>query len=271
MTATNAEIDPADQKALVRAVECLERHGFAARLADYAGEPVNRAFRILPRAATDRLNDIVKSSILKCLDWAIGSLGQASAPPMTWLSSAMAGVAGGVSGVFGLAALPLELPLTTALMLRSIADIARHQGEDLTEISGRLACVEVFALGGNRTENKMNAGYYAARAFLSRLTGEASAYLMERGVASASAPAVTGFVGEIASRYGLLVSDKVAAEAVPLIGALGGAAVNVIFMEHFQRIAEGHFTIRRLERRYGAPMIQSRYGELARRLAGANS
>ncbi len=265
MTATNVGIDAADETALARAVDCLERAGFAARLADYAGEPVNRALRILPHAATARLNGIVRASILKCLEWAIGSLGDAPAPPTHWLSSAIAGIAGGVSGLFGVAALPIELPLTTTLMLRSIAQIARHQGEDLTKISVRLACLEVFALGGNRGGSKMNMGYYATRGFLSRLTAEASAYFMERGLASASAPAAAGFVSEITSRYGLLVTDKIAAEAVPLIGALGGAAVNVVFMDHFQRVAEGHFIIRRLERCYGVQAIQRRYSELARR------
>jgi hypothetical protein len=269
MATTALEISQEDRTALLRAVECLERTGLAARLADLAGEPVNRAFRLLPRAATDRLNRVVEASILKCLDWAIGSLGEAPASPATWRASAIAGVFGGLSGVFGVAALPIELPLTTTLMLRSIADIARHQGEDLAEIPGRLACMEVFALGGARSENRMSLGYYAARGFLARLTGEASTYLMERGVANAAAPAVTGFVGEIASRYGLLVSDKVAAEAVPIIGALGGAAVNVVFMDHFQRIAKGHFTIRRLERRYGATTIRRQYEAFARRLGDA--
>jgi hypothetical protein len=130
----------------------------------------------------------------------------------------------GVSGAFGMFALAVELPFTTTLMLRSIADIARSEGEDLSTVAGRLACMEVFALGGNRTENKMNVGYYTARAFLTRLTGEASAFLLERGVAGASAPVVTGFVAEISSRFGVVVSDRVAASAVPVLGALGGAA-----------------------------------------------
>jgi hypothetical protein len=33
----------------------------------------------------------------------------------------------------------------------------------------------------------------------------------------------------------------------------------MIFMNHFQRIAQGHFTIRRLERRYGRELIQREY------------
>jgi hypothetical protein len=270
-SALELQLSPASRQALSQAVQSLENPRLAARLADYAGQPVNRILRLMPRVANDRLNEIVRASILKGLDWAIDSLDETPAPPLPWLSSTLAGITGGISGAFGWAALPIELPLTTTLMLRSIADIARHQGEDLTAIEGRLACMEVFALGGNRTENKMNVGYYAARAFLARLTGEASAYLVERGVAGASAPVVTGFVTEISSRFGIVVSDRIATGALPVLGALGGATVNVIFMDHFQRVAQGHFTIRRLERQYGTETIQRQYAALAKRLAGAGA
>ena len=269
MNELDVKLSPANHQALQRAVQALENPRLAARLADYAGQPINRILRLMPRVASDRLNDVVKSTILKCLELAIDSLEEVPSPPATWLSSTMAGITGGISGAFGWIALPVELPLTTTLMLRSIADIARHQGEDLSDVAGRLACMEVFALGGNRTENKMNVGYYAARAFLARLTGEASAYLLERGVAGASAPVVTGFVAEISSRFGLVVSDKVAAGALPVLGALGGATVNVIFMDHFQRIAQGHFTVRRLERQYGTETIQRQYAKLAKQAVGA--
>ena len=42
-------------------------------------------------------------------------------------------------------------------------------------------------------------------------------------------------------------------------GAAGGAAVNLIFINHFQDMARGHFTVRRLERKYGEEMIRSEY------------
>jgi EcsC protein family len=266
---SDVALRPADQQALERAVRRLENPGLAARLADAAGQPVNRILRLAPRFANDKLNDIVRAAILKGLETAIDSLDETPAPPTPWLSSMFAGFTGGVSGAFGVLALAVELPFTTTLMLRSIADIARSEGEDLSTVAGRLACMEVFALGGNRVENKMNVGYYAARAFLTRLTGEATAFLLERGVASASAPAVTGFVAEISARFGVVVSDRVAASAVPVLGALGGAAVNVIFMDHFQRIAQGHFTIRRLERRYDPESVQRQYALLSKHFPGA--
>ena len=52
---------------------------------------------------------------------------------------------------------------------------------------------------------------------------------------------------------------KLAAQAVPVLGAVGGAAVNTAFMDHFQAIARGHFTVRRLERRYGKAVVREAY------------
>ena len=63
----------------------------------------------------------------------------------------------------------------------------------------------------------------------------------------------------IAARFGLVVSQKMAAQLVPVIGAMGGAAVNYAFVDHFQNVARGHFTVRRLERAYGAEAIRTEY------------
>ncbi len=84
--------------------------------------------------------------------------------------------------MFGLVALPFDLPLTTTLMLRSIADIARHYGEDLSRMEARLACLEVFSLGGRKAASKDDIGYYAARAMFAKLSRDLVSYLMARGV-----------------------------------------------------------------------------------------
>jgi len=75
------------------------------------------------------------------------------------------------------------------------------------------------------------------------------------------------FVSRLAARFGVSVSEKVAVEAVPILGAVGGATINVLFTDHFQRMARGHFTVRRLERTYGAAVVREAYEALgARRL-----
>ena len=254
-----------DRDALKLAVHNLENPNFAARLADYAGVPVNRVLSILPKFANGQLSAMVRSAVMKGLDVAIDTLEEdATLPPLTGFSSFLAGVTGGVSGLIGFAALPFELPLTTTFMLRAIASIARHEGEDLSQIEARLACLEVFAFGAKRPAGQqIDIGYYAARALLSKYTNEIAAFVAERGAVDVTAPVVTSLVSEIVSRFGLVVSDKAAAGALPILGAVGGATVNVIFMDHFQRIAQGHFALRRLERTYGSATVRQLYADLS--------
>jgi hypothetical protein len=261
-------LPPADHAALKRAVKTLESPNLAAKIADVAGVPVNRVLGFLPKAVNRQLSHMVRSAVMKSLDVAVDTLDERPpASPATGFSSFLAGLAGGVSGMFGLGALAVELPLTTTFMLRAIAEIAQHEGEDLSQLEARLACLEVFAYGTKRTDETIDVGYYAARTLISKYTNEVAAYIMERGAVDASAPVVSNLVSEIVSRFGLVVSDKVAAGAVPIIGAAFGATINVIFMDHFQKIAKGHFTLRRLERTYGRSSIRQHYSSLVLQLA----
>jgi hypothetical protein len=265
-------LPPSHHRALQRAIMNLENQDFASRLADYAGRPINRALGLMPKAASRRINRVVETAILKSLNIAIRSIElRSKRPPAQRASSVLAGVSGGLSGFFGIAALPIELPVTTTLMLRAIADIARHYGEDLSTLEARLACVEVFALGApgapSRADvgRRADVGYYASRAMVSRFAADAMAIFAERGVANLSAPVVSNLVAEIAARFGVVVTERSAASALPVLGAVGGATVNVIFMNHFQRVARGHFAIRRLERQYGPHVVRRLYEEHAPR------
>jgi EcsC protein family len=255
----------ANHKALIRAVDALENSNFAARIADYAGAPINKAVRLLPRPASASLARAVEAAMHKCLKTAIGSLDNVRAPPATFLSNAIAGFTGGLSGFFGMPALMVELPLTTTIMLRAIADIARHNGENLDTLEGRLACLQVFALSSRNSGVRTELGYFAARTLLARLSGNAAAFLVERGAQELSGVMINSLMTEIVSRFSIVVSDRIAAGALPVVGAVGGATINVIFMNHFQQIAQGHFTVRRLERELGVDAVRVHYAEIAAR------
>jgi len=251
-------------EALAEAVAALENPNLAARIADYAGAPVNRVLSLLPKSADKRLTKVVEVAMLRALKTAIGTLGRSDQrKPANLLSSMAVGVTGGMSGFVGLAALPVELPITTTLMLRAIADIARHNGEDLDLLEARLACLQVFALGARATGTRQDVGYFAARALLTRMTSEATAYMVQRGALELTGPMMNRLLAELVSRFSIVVSDRIAASSLPVIGAVGGATVNVIFMNHFQQVAKGHFTVRRLERRYGQGPIRRLYAEIA--------
>jgi EcsC family protein len=101
------------------------------------------------------------------------------------------------------------------------------------------------------------------RGMLAKSVTEAARFIAEGGVIEEGAPVLVRFIAQVASRFGVVVTQKVAEQTVPVVGALGGAAVNYAFIEHFQEVARGHFTVRRLERIYGKDIVQTEYERLA--------
>jgi len=255
------ELSPREERALQRAVAILEGTSFVGRLTELTGEPVSLMLRRLPAPVTRQINRTVRRALFQALDVALYKMGSTRLPePPPALFQFASGIAGGVSGFFGMAALAVELPVTTTMMLRSIAGIAARNGEQLDQPASRLACLEVFALGPQGKGGASGeTSYYAARAFLAKTVSEAAQALLERQVAGSSGPLIVDLVSSIGSRFGIVVSEKVAAGAIPVVGAIGGAAVNIAFMKHFQQMARAHFVVRYLERRYGPELVQSRY------------
>ncbi|MCC6233834.1 MAG: EcsC family protein [Verrucomicrobiales bacterium] len=259
-------MDPQERADLLRARALLQTPGVAVRFANLLGAPIEKGFRLLPSGASRLIHRATRSALQRALGLALHSLGQADAkpePPDNRLHRWMAGASGAVGGAFGFAALAVELPISTTLILRSIAQIAASQGHDLASLETRLACLEVFALGGQTsTDNAAETSYWAVRAALAKVVTEALGSLAGRSAITETAPAAVRLVTSLASRFGVVVSEQVAAKAVPVLGAAAGAAINVVFMDHFQRMAEGHFILKRLEQRHGTRAIRRLYETL---------
>ena len=253
-----------DLAALRSAVQALERPSLAARLANLAGKPIELIEYALPASASQAITAAASKALKVALQVALRTIQRGSVPASQRFHKALATASGAVGGAFGLGALPLELPVSTVIMLRSIAEIARREGEDLSDPEAALSCVQVFALGGRPgSSDASESGYFAVRAMLAKSVTQAARFIVERGVLEEGGPILVRFISQVASRFGVIVTQKVAAQAVPLVGALGGAAVNYAFVEHFQEIARGHFTVRRLERAYGKDIVRREYERLA--------
>lgn len=265
VTVGTGSLERAELEQLRRARYRLEHPGLAARIGAAAGAPIEKGFDLLPRRWTARVDEAARRSITKALDIALGTLAVDERRPASrrWHSIA-ATATGATGGAFGFAALAVELPISTIIMLRSIADIARSEGEDLSTPEARLQCLQVLALGGrSRLDDASETGYFAARAALARAVSEAATHVARRGMADKSAPALVRLVSLVAARFSVVVSEKAAAQALPIIGAIGGGTLNAVFIDHFQEMARGHFVIRRLERAHGADLVGSTYAGLA--------
>ncbi len=257
-------ISAEDRDDLKYAKTLLENPSLAARISNLLGTPIEKGFGYLPAKWKDLVQTVTEKSLNKALGFAVQTMAVKKRPASsdkTHKLLVMATGAGG--GSFGLPALAVELPVTTTIMLRSIADIARSEGEPISQLETRLACIEVFALGGSpKSDDGTETGYFFVRAALARTISEATQYIAEKGLAKEGAPVLVRLIAVLASRFGVMVSEKVAAQAIPVIGAAGGALINTIFIDHFQNIARGHFIIRRLERQYGKECIRRTYEQL---------
>ena len=261
----SSKLFPDDRRALESAVRALEHTNLATRLATLVGRQLGSLSRFLPIGVSGLVNRAAEKAISSALSVALSSLQKQKTPMRNarLMHRAMAAASGAAGGLFGLSSLPVELPVSTIIILRAIADIARDEGEDLSDPAVALACLEVFALGAHEEgDDFTDSGYFATRGLLAKTVSEASRYALQRGATDGAAPVMIRLVSQIGARFGLVVSEKLAAQAIPIVGAAGGAAVNYAFVQHFQSIAFGHFTVRRLERLYGSDVVQAEYRKL---------
>jgi EcsC protein family len=256
-------ISEEDREALKRAVEALETPSFAARLSAVAGRPIELLGQALPEAVSETASRATQVALTRALRYALKTIPKETAEPEARLHRALAALSGAMGGALGISAVLVELPISTTIMLRAIARIAQSEGEDLSDPETALACLQVFALGGrSSSEHLHESGYFAVRAALAQSLTQAVHQVAERGVIDESASALVRLLSQIASRFGVVVSQKVAAQAVPVLGAISGAVVNSVFMDHFQTLASGHFTVRRLERIYGKGTVRLAYDQI---------
>ena len=253
-----------DGEALRMAKSLLEHPSLAAKITNVMGTPIAKGFDLLPVKWAEIVNHATRTAVEQALNVALLTVDRtgrrASSNMMHKLAIVAVGAAG---GLFGLPALAVELPVSTTVILRSIADIARSEGEALESPEAKLACLEVFAFGGPlQGDDAMTTGYFTIRTSLARAVSEAARYIGQQGVAQEGAPAIVRLITLVASRFGVSVSEKLAAQAIPMVGAVGGALINSLFIDHFQDIARGHFSIRRLERTYDPELIKQVYNTL---------
>ncbi len=242
---------------LARAVSTLENPSLAARLAAMAGTPVEALKNRLPGFLRDGVDGATRRAVEAAWGAAVRSNPGRAANGLSpdWLHRGLAAASGAFGGALGLAGTLAELPVSTTILLRQIASEAAEQGENPADPETRAECLKVFALGGDaRGDEHAETGYFAARLAL--------AQMLPNAAASLTGAVLPGFLGAIAARFTGAVGLKLSAQAIPVVGAAAGAALNIAFLEHFRTVARAHFTVRRLEATYGLAPVREAYDAL---------
>jgi hypothetical protein len=258
----SALISPPESAFLRDAANCLENPSFLMRLANALGRPLEGLVNcVVPQ----RLGEVANAALRQAMALAASTVWvgpaaglernllsayQAAGWTGFWHKLAAAG-SGFAGGFFGLPALALELPVTTGILFRSIASIAGDFGEDVGDPAVRVECLSIFSHGAAGTgDDAMESSYLTARVGLAGLIEEAALFVARESAEAAAeaaargaAPALVNFIGRVAARFNVVVSQKVWAQGLPLLGGVAGAAVNVAFAEHFNAVARFHFGV----------------------------
>ncbi|MEH6519628.1 EcsC family protein [Sulfitobacter sp.] len=146
----------------------------------------------------------------------------------SWLNSAVSAAMGAVGGAGGLPTALAELPVTTTLLLRVIEGVAVEHGFDPKSESVRFDCVQVFSAAGPLAQDD----------------GSDLAFLTTR--MALSGKAVQAVIHKVAPRLAVVMGQKLAAQTVPVLGAVAGAATNYAYTNYYQEMAHVHFSLRKL-------------------------
>ncbi|WP_299098290.1 EcsC family protein [uncultured Winogradskyella sp.] len=271
-------ISSEDNDALIKAKMSMHNLSWAIRNVNKVGNTVETGIKFVPEKILLKVQKITESVLLKIVKANLLTIqknktfkkpSKNTYKGIVTSTGAISGFFGSSTG-FGTAIFASEVTLTTKFLMRSIMDIARSEGEDIYTLEGQMACLQVFALGGgSKNDDDLEASYYTTRLALNSTINNVSASgikitldSLAKGAGILGSNAIGNFLSSIATRLSLLISEKFLAQAVPVIGAIGGGGLNYVFVDHFQNMATAHFTIRRLERKYGEAKIKEVFQDI---------
>ncbi|MWD28496.1 protein EcsC [Aquicoccus sp. SCR17] len=244
----SAPTAPLDTEAVLDALARRHRAagGLGLQVLNLVGGQAENLLDRLP----DRVKDRLDSATEQALRVAIRAAGQSRGvvrDQAGWLNTAVTTAMGGMGGVGGLPTALAELPVTTTVLLRAIMGIAAEYGFDPAEEEVQKHCLHVFSAAGPLAEDD----------------GSDMAFLAARVTLTGST--LRGIIGRVAPRLGTVLGQKLAAQTVPLLGAVAGAATNYAYTSYYQEMAHVHFGLLRLSRETGLPP-EHLAGQLRQRL-----
>ncbi len=278
-------LNPQQLRFIEEASLFLEKPSSLVTATDKLGKPLDKLQDYLPQPIQQLVKQAMNMALKSALQAAIKSLpSQKSAQPSwvvahditkrrAWRHTAAVTTTGAISGALGTAALLVELPLTTSLILRSISSMAQEWGHDLKQPHIQMQCLYVFTLGSSHTsaDDEMDAAYLSARLAYHGLIRELASFIsthslkdvlltLEKG----TLPALVKFASLFIPALERTLLRSVLSKSIPVISAVGSAALNAGFCQYFTRAARYHFGLMHLESIYGAQKVHDHYAWASR-------
>jgi hypothetical protein len=207
------------------------------------GGGVEAQMKALPAPVREQIGQVTESALLVAFGLAAQG---ARAPDIGPQGPMIAVMATGAAGGFGgLPTAIAELPVTVTVILHAIRAAAVEAGYDPDDPAIRAECLQVFGAGSPlQGDDGVNTGLVSARLAVSGST-------------------VAQIVAAVAPRLATALGQKVIAQAVPVIGAVTGAALNAAYLRYYREIARIRFALLRLGQAHGTDAVLEEFKALS--------
>ena len=227
----------------------IEARGVGMQLLGLIGSQADGLLDRLPSSVREALDGATMKALEASFNTASKSRGVL---PDTgnWLTRAVTMGTGAAGGFGGLPSAMAELPVTTTILLRAIQGIANEYGFDPAHEDTKADCLHVFAAAGPMAEDD----------------GTDLSFLTLR--LSVTGVSVQKLIATVAPKLAVVMGQKLATQAVPVLGAVAGAATNYVFTSYYQDMAHVQFGLRRLAEDTGedrAQLIEKLHAEITKR------
>jgi len=204
------------------------------QVVSFAGGQVEDMMKMVPKGVRGRLDAAARQALERSYEVASQTGGRLEGDRANKIFATISGALGGLGGLPTALA---ELPVATTVIFRAVQGVAAQNGEDPLSVETRLECLRVFGSGGPGEEDDgIDTTFLGARV---SLTG----------------PAVHRLIATVAPRFATVLGQKLASQAVPVLGAAAGAGTNFAFTGYFVEMAHVHFGLRRLGRSHGEAQV----------------
>ena len=221
-------------------------NGLLMKAINFVGGQVEDGLKILPKSVRSQVDEIARNALRRSYDLASKSRrGPGQKIGSDRVHKLIGTVSGAVGGFGGLPTALAELPVATTVIFRAVHHVAVAHGEDPDAEETRMQCLAVFGAGGpGAGDDGIDTAFIGARLSL-------------------SGAAVNGLISRVAPKFAAVLSQKLATQAVPVLGAAAGAGTNYAFVDYYVALAHVHFGLRRLARIHGEAAVADAFHQAA--------
>jgi hypothetical protein len=257
MIELNPDAPPApltdEARAQIGALALRQRHaaGLLMKGILFVGGQVEDGMKLLPKPVRRQIDSAARAALQHSYDLAARSRGEGRFGALTAriagdrAHKVMAAVSGALGGLGGLGTALAELPFATTVIFRAVQGVAAEYGEDPQSEETRLECLRVFGSGGpQESDEGIDTSFIGARLSL-------------------SGAAVQKLIARVAPHFAAVMSQKLATQTIPVLGAAAGAGTNYAFMAYYVEMAHVHFGLRQLTRTHGDDAVLDLFHKIA--------